>query len=178
MFPDGPQRIHVGVSSCLLGNNVRYDGQNRQHDHVMALCENFTCIAICPEYAIGLGIPRAPINIIKVTDNHYRVKGSANPHLDVTEELVDYADHIHQSMPEICGYIFKSRSPSCGVASTPYFDPDGNQLGVMDGIYSGRIKQLAPTLPIVEEVQLTDKENQKAFEDAVRQYAVSHGMIS
>jgi uncharacterized protein YbbK (DUF523 family) len=176
MYPAGPKHIHVGVSSCLLGYNVRYDGQNRQHDSVLALCENFTCIAICPEYAIGLGIPRAPINIIEIARDRYRVKGSANPHLDVTDELVDYADHIHQSIPEICGYIFKSRSPSCGVASTPYFDPDGNQLGVTDGIYSRRIKQLAPNLPIVEEVQLTDGKNQKAFEDAVRSYAANHGI--
>lgn len=176
MYSDGPKRIHVGVSSCLLGYNVRYDGQNRQHDSVTALCENFSCVAICPEYAIGLGIPRAPINIIEVTAERLRVKSSANPHLDVTDELVDYADHIQQSIPEICGYVFKCRSPSCGVGSTPYFDSDGNQLGIMDGVFSGRIKQLAPALPIMEETQLADKGNRKAFEDAVRAYAARRGI--
>ena len=169
--------ISVGVSSCLLGHNVRYDGQNKRHDLVLALCDDFHCVAICPELAIGLGVPRMPVNIIQ-TGHQQRVRGSADGQLDVTDQLMDYADHINDSMPEICGYIFKSRSPSCGVQSTPCFDEHEKQIGVTSGIYSGRIIQRVPDLPVVEETQLTSESDVKDFANAVRTYwAAKHGVM-
>jgi uncharacterized protein YbbK (DUF523 family) len=155
---------------------VRYDGRNKLNNQVLALCEAFNCIAICPEYAIGLGIPRAPINIIQV-ENRYRVKGSATPDLDVTEELIDYANHIRDSQPQICGYVFKSRSPSCGLQSTPFFNEKGSHLGDTDGIFCSRIRCLFPGLPVTEETHLEEEQTVKQFQDAVIQYAKEHGVV-
>lgn len=160
--------IRIGVSSCLLGNKVRYDGQDKKHSNVLKLCERFTCIAICPEYAIDLGVPRPPIHLVQLVSG-IRARGIANPQQDVTDALMEYADEVHESLPQLCGYIFKARSPSCGVNSTPLLDVTGmQQLGTTNGIYSGRIQQLAEQLPIVEETQLnTDDDLQKFIKDVV-----------
>ena len=164
------KKIQIAVSSCLLGHKVRYDGQDRKHSHVLKLCEQFHCIAICPEYAIGLGIPRAPINIVQI-DSEKRARGVENPKLDVTESLMDYADSIYESIPKLCGYIFKARSPSCGVNSTPFFSETGVELGVASGIYSYGIQQRLPNLPVIEETELKSDEDIQRFIKAVDAYA-------
>ncbi|WP_455367057.1 DUF523 domain-containing protein, partial [Kaarinaea lacus] len=78
------KKIHIGVSSCLLGHKVRYDGQGKKHSYVLKLCEQFTCIAICPEYAIDLGVPRPPLHLVQLT-NGIHARGIANPKQDVTD---------------------------------------------------------------------------------------------
>ena len=168
-----PKKIQIAVSSCLLGHKVRYDGQHREHKNVLALCEQFHCMAICPEYAIGLGIPRAPINIIQI-DSEKRVRGIENPNHDVTDALQEYADSIYESIPNLCGYVFKARSPSCGVNSTPFFSDSGNEIGITSGIFSSRIQQRLRNLPIVEETQLASTEDIQRFIDAVVTYAREH----
>ena len=167
------EKIQIAVSSCLLGHKVRYDGQDRKNDNVMKLCNQFDCIAICPEYAIGLGIPRPPINIVQI-DSELRVRGIANPNHDMTDALKEYADSIIESIPNICGYIFKARSPSCGVNSTPFFNEAGTDLGKTSGIYSNRIQQRLHNLPIIEEKQLEDGEDMQRFAEAVYTYAKEH----
>lgn len=164
------KNIQIAVSSCLLGHKVRYDGQDREHKYVLKLCEQFHCVAICPEYAIGLGIPRAPINIVQI-GSEKRVRGIENPNHDVTDALQEYADSIHDSIPTLCGYVFKARSPSCGVNSTPFFSETGTELGIDSGIYSSQIKQRLKDLPIIEETQLTSDEDIQRFVDAVNIYA-------
>ena len=163
------ERIQIAVSSCLLGHKVRYDGQDRKNSKVLKLCEQFDCVAICPEYAIGLGIPRAPINVVQI-GSQLRVRGIANPNHDMTDSLLEYADSICESIPNLCGYIFKSRSPSCGISSTPFYNESGIELGKTNGIYADRVQQLYK-LPIVEETQLDTDEDIQQFIDAVYTYA-------
>jgi uncharacterized protein YbbK (DUF523 family) len=163
--------IQIGVSSCLLGFKVRYDGQDKKHSNVLKLCEQFTCIAICPEYAIDLGVPRAPIHLVQLASGIH-ARGIANPQQDVTQALTEYANEVHASMPQLCGYVFKARSPSCGVNSTPLFNAiDLQQLGSTSGIYSARIQELAPQLPIVEETQLNNDSDLQKFIEGVVVYA-------
>ena len=172
------EKIKVGVSSCLLGHKVRYDGKDKRHDYVLKLCRTFDCIAICPECAVNLGVPRAPIHLVQIAAK-IRARGIANPQQDVTDSLTAFADSIHQSIPDLCGYVFKARSPSCGVNSTPFFDDTGkHQLGNMSGIYSGRIQQLTDKLPIIEETQLTDDYAVLKFKEAVIAYATARLPLS
>ena len=162
--------LQIGVSSCLLGHKVRYDGQDRKNEHVLKLCELFHCVAICPEYAIGLGVPRAPIMIIQF-DSGKRARGVENQKLDVTDPLMEYADSIFESMPNLCGYIFKARSPSCGVKSTPFFSETRTDLGVTSGIYSNRIQQQFHKLPVIEDSDLKTDSDIQGFINAVNNYA-------
>lgn len=163
--------IQIGVSSCLLGHKVRYDGQDKKHSNVLKLCEQFHCVAICPEYAIDLGVPRAPLHLVQLASGIH-ARGIANPQQDVTAALTEYANEVHASMPQLCGYVFKARSPSCGINSTPLVNATGlQQLGTTSGIYSARIQQLAAELPIVEEIQLNDENDVNRFIAEVVAYA-------
>ncbi|HEY5604050.1 MAG TPA: DUF523 domain-containing protein [Gammaproteobacteria bacterium] len=165
------KHIQIGVSSCLLGHKVRYDGQDKQHRNVLKLCEQFDCVAICPETAIGLGVPRPPLQLVQIA-SEIHARGITRPHHDVTDSLAHYANTIFHSLPTLCGYVFKARSPSCGINSTPVFsEASAQRLGTSSGIYSGRIQQLAEKLPVIEETGLNNNEDVVVFIDKVVAYA-------
>jgi len=164
------KKISIGVSSCLLGNNVRYDGKNKDNQVIQNICSVLECIPLCPEEGIGLGIPRPPLQIVRIK-NDFRARGKTNPGFDVTDRLGHYANNIVSRHPDICGYIFKARSPSCGINSTPWRNISGDDTGLTSGIYSDRISTLLPSLPVIEETQLANEASVKIFMDAVRKYA-------
>jgi uncharacterized protein YbbK (DUF523 family) len=150
-------KIPVGISSCLLGEQVRYDGGHRYDPFInKQLADYFEFRPFCPEVAIGLGIPRAPIQLVK-TASGVRVKGVDNPALDVTDRLAHYGLQVAQDMDDICGYIFKARSPSCGMEHVKTWRENGapdRSDGI--GVYAQAIMRAHPNLPVEEEDQLND----------------------
>jgi uncharacterized protein YbbK (DUF523 family) len=150
-------KIPVGISSCLLGEHVRYDGGHRYDPFInQRLADYFEFRPFCPEVAIGLGIPRAPIQLVK-TASGLRVKGADNPELDVTDRLAGYGQQVAQNMDDICGYIFKARSPSCGMQRVKTWREDGapdKSDGI--GVYAQAIMRALPDLPVEEEGRLDD----------------------
>ena len=164
------KKIRIAVSSCLQGLRVRYDGTDKNNDDIRKICEQFDCICICPESEVGLGTPRPPLNLIRI-NNVFKARGRTNPAFDVTEKLTRQAQNVLTRYPDICGYIFKSRSPSCGVDSTPWKSSSGEEFGVTSGIFSAEIKLLLPNLPVAEETQLSDVNNREVFVQAVLRYA-------
>ena len=112
-MPDYSHKIPVGISSCLLGQTVRYDGGHKYDVYInRRLADFFDFRPFCPEVAIGLGTPRPPIRLVTTSDG-LRVRGVKDPSRDVTEQLCDYGNRVAAKQAELCGYIFKSRSPSC-----------------------------------------------------------------
>ena len=164
------KKIRIAVSSCLAGHNVRYDGGNRRNSAVQRLCSKFDCVTLCPESAIGMGTPRPPINIIKIDDS-FRARGKTNPLFDVTELLINYADQFVASHQDICGFVFKARSPSCGLDSTPWKDLRDAAGGTTSGIFGNRIKQLLPAIPTIDEIQCANMHELDKFIENVIQYA-------
>ena len=153
-----------------MGYNVRYDGKNKKNDYVIKLSDTFDLLAICPEYGIGMGVPRAPINIINV-DGQFRARGVTNPGSDFTDSLQQLAEAIVKSHKDLCGYVFKARSPSCGVDSTPWFDIDSVEQGLTSGIFTQQVKKLLPDLPMIEETRLTSGLEIERFIEQVNNYA-------
>lgn len=159
----------VGISACLCGDNVRYDGRAKGHPTLIAALEPYLNLQkICPEVAIGMGTPRDPIQLCKESDE-VRAIGIKNPNYDVTPALRKYAsdllsDNLNtapETMP-LCGYIFKSRSPSCGVGSTPiHANNIATDFG--DGVFAQQIQQQQPWLPVAEEQDLADSAQQQHF---------------
>ena len=147
----------VGISSCLYGHKVRYDGKDQRNDVIInALKEHVELVPICPETGIGMGVPRPPIQLIK-TGNDIRAIGVEDKNIDATDALIDYARKVLQENTALCGFIFKSRSPSCGVHDTPLFNVSGEQLGTGSGLFVQAIKALKPDLPIEDELRLQDQ---------------------
>lgn len=163
--------ITIGVSSCLLGHHVRYDGEHKYHPFVATrLCREFHCLPICPEYAIGLGVPRDPIKLVQLA-NSIHALGVNDSSRDVTAPLQAYADFVQQQFPTLYGYVFKSRSPSCGLNSAPLLTLDGNAIGLDMGIYAQRLLDHFPGMPVVEETTLNDEAHLEQFIQLVKLYA-------
>jgi len=161
----------VGVSSCLLGNKVRYDGQEKTNQLIVeTMSQYLEFVAICPEVGIGLGVPRAPIQLVGETE-HLRVVGVEDPAMDVTDQLIAYAKTIIQDHPNLSGFIFKSRSPSCAVNDAPLFNTTGKQINTSGGLFASTIIQLKPELPVEDEARLEDNISLNAFLHRVMHYA-------
>lgn len=164
--------IRVGISSCLLGNEVRYDGRHSRNDAIIkSMSSLFELIPFCPEVAIGLSIPRPPINLVNV-DGVIRVRGVDDPTHDVTEALTNYAGSLSGQLNMLSGYIFKSRSPSCGLADVNVYDSKTNQLVTTSaGKYATTIMLQHPQLPVVDERALFDENSCDTFIKRVLAYS-------
>jgi uncharacterized protein YbgA (DUF1722 family)/uncharacterized protein YbbK (DUF523 family) len=156
------QRPTIGVSACLAGEKVRYDGTDKRDPWlVQTLGRYATLLPLCPEVAIGLGVPRPPIRLIGPPSAR-RVVGVEDAALDVTTALARYAARIATAHAGVDGYVFKSRSPSCGVWDVPVH-PRGRGRGG----YSAAFMARRPLLPVEEEDGLADPARRDNFIERV-----------
>lgn len=148
-------KIPVGISSCLLGEEVRFDGQHQLNSFVKeTLGQYFEFRSFCPEVSIGLGIPRRPIRLLAQGDE-VRCVSSVDETLDYTEALTDCANEQLAWQEPLCGYILKKSSPSCGMERVKVYDgARARRDGV--GIYAAALMRNWPNLPVEEEGRLGD----------------------
>ena len=164
------KRICIGVSSCLLGNRMRYDGNHKCDPLIVeTLGELFDFVSICPEVAIGMGVPRPPIRL-QGKPTQPRAVGVDNSQLDVTVALRDYAKQITPELQNISGYIFKSRSPSCGIGDVQVYDNSGELSSLGVGIFAQALTSYWPLLPVTDECRLAQAETRADFVDRVFSY--------
>ena len=149
------KKIPIGISSCLLGEQVRFDGSHKRDAYIVGtLSEYFDFYPFCPEVAIGLGIPRPTIHLVK-TDDVIRCVGVKNPELDLTNSLLDVAAQQKERHSGLCGYILKKDSPSCGMERVKVYS--GNQPHREGfGIFAQEMMRNNPLLPVEEEGRLGD----------------------
>jgi len=146
----------IALSSCLHGDPVRYDGADKRDAWLLDALGRFVEYRpICPEVGIGLGVPRAPIRLVR-ENGETRVRGVADPSLDVTDRLQRYAREIVPELADACGYVFKSRSPSCGLLAVDRYDRDGQLLDLASGAFAAVIASQLPALPLEEEGRLAN----------------------
>lgn len=157
-----PQKIKIGISSCLLGENVRFDSGHKKNAYITGVLNDYFEFApFCPEVEIGLGIPREPIRLISIDDT-VRCVGTRNDKLDFTEKLDDIAEEQRHWHDDLCGYIVKKDSPSCGMERVKiYSEGTPNRSGT--GIYAKRLMENYPFLPVEEEGRLEDSHLRENF---------------
>jgi len=127
-------------------------------------------IPLCPEAGAGLGVPRPPVQLTRTASGVYAL-GVDDPSLDVTESLVAW---IQNHLPELCSVsacILKARSPSCGYLSTPLFDPAGNQLDRVSGLFAAALRETFPDMLIVDEEMLARDSAREDFLQALAPYS-------
>jgi uncharacterized protein YbgA (DUF1722 family)/uncharacterized protein YbbK (DUF523 family) len=148
--------IPVGISACLLGHKVRYDGGHKRSKYCLnVLSECFEFRPFCPEVSIGLSTPREPIRLVGSAEAP-RVVGTKDPSLDVTEPLQRYADEVGKAQPDLCGYILMQGSPSCGMERVKVYHENGMPNVAGSGAYAARLMKNNPALPVEEEGRLND----------------------
>jgi len=163
------EKIPIAISSCLLGQEVRYDGSHKHNAYLtQTLGQYFEYTPFCPEVAIGLGVPRPTIQLVAL-EGMIRARGTRDPSLDVTEELQSYARSVVPQLGDYCGYIFKRASPSCGMERVKVYK-NGNISGSDSGIYAAAIMQALPGLPVEEEGRLMDPVLRENFIERVFVY--------
>lgn len=150
-------RIKVGVSSCLLGEKVRWDGNHKQDPVVKnQLGRIFEWVPTCPEVEIGMGIPR---EAVQLTGNSKAPRMVGNQTgTDWTTRMNRYSKKRSTGLATlgVCGYIFKSKSPSCGIARIPVIGKNGKTKKYGRGLFAETFMQQALLLPVEDEVRLHD----------------------
>jgi uncharacterized protein YbgA (DUF1722 family)/uncharacterized protein YbbK (DUF523 family) len=151
------ERLLIGISSCLLGERVRFDSGHKNHSYIsQTLSEYFDFRPFCPEVSIGLGIPREPIRLVaEERGGAVRCIGTKDTDKDVTEQLKAVAHEQFDWIAGLDGYIFKKDSPSCGMERVKvYTNAMPEKTGV--GMYTGEVLKAFPNLPVEEEGRLGD----------------------
>lgn len=165
-----PERILIGVSACLLGQEVRYDGGHKRNTYMTeSLARHFEFVPFCPEVSIGLGIPRAPIRL-ENRAGQVRAVGVRDPDLDVSDALRHYGESVAGQHSHLSGYIFKKGSPSCGLERVKVYGPKGMPLSKGRGVYADALTGCLPLLPVEEEGRLMDPVLRENFIERVFVY--------
>lgn len=160
----------VGVSRCLLGDAVRYDGKSSTSVIVIEqLGGSFELVPVCPEVEAGLAVPRPPVQLTRSTD-HPRMTGRDDPRLDVTEIMQVYCHSRPGELNSLCGFVFKSRSPSCGLNSTPVFSEGRCISETSRGMFARAMTTMYPDLPAIEDGELEMPGRYQQFIDEVYRY--------
>jgi uncharacterized protein YbbK (DUF523 family) len=166
--------ISIGLSRCLLGDAVRYDGKGKYSETCSDLFnKTFSLYLICPEVEAGFSIPRPAIELVQHTSG-IKIIGRYDKQLDVTEQLNNYCDNKVLSLGFLSGYIFTPRSPSCGFASTPIKSIDGETLFHDSGVFTQALLTKYPTLPVIEEPKLSSFLAMLRFQLQVISYYLIH----
>jgi uncharacterized protein YbgA (DUF1722 family)/uncharacterized protein YbbK (DUF523 family) len=150
-------RIRLGISSCLLGNLVRYDG-GHQHDRYLTetLGSYVEYVPVCPEVECGLGIPRESMRLVGDPDSPRLLTSRSG--IDHTEKMrAWFKERLKElAMENLDGFIFKKDSPSSGMERVKVYSDEGMPRKTGTGIFARAFMDYFPTLPVEEDGRLHD----------------------
>ena len=169
-------KIPIGISSCLVGEKVRFDGGHKQNRYILdTLGKFFRFRPFCPEMAIGLSVPRETIRLVSI-DGRAQAVGNKNSHLNFTRALIQSAEDQADWHAQIFGYIVKKDSPSCGMERVRLYRGDlPSRDGV--GLYTETLMRNFPALPVEEEGRLGDPVLRESFVKRVIIYKRWHDLL-
>jgi uncharacterized protein YbgA (DUF1722 family)/uncharacterized protein YbbK (DUF523 family) len=159
------ESIRIGISSCLLGQKVRYDGGHKRDRFATDVLEPFVeWVPLCPEIEIGLGIPRPTIRLERRPEGGERLVMPSTGE-DLTRPMADWAESRVGTLLELdlCGYILKKDSPSCGMERVKVYDSNGVPARDGTGVFAEVLLRRAPHLPVEEEGRLNDPRLRENF---------------
>lgn len=158
------EKIKLGISTCLLGEPVRYDGGHKLDRFLRdTLGEYVHYVPVCPEVECGLGIPRESMHLEGDPEAPRLV--TTRTRRDITERMQSWAEKRVSELEqdELCGFIFKSNSPSSGMERVKISDPKGMPRKIGVGIFAGIFMKHFPLLPVEEEGRLHDPHLRENF---------------
>ncbi len=163
--------IRVGISSCLLGEPVRYDGRHKHDPFIITeLGHFFELVGVCPEYESGMPVPRDPMQL---------VPSGNTPRLVVIRSGQDMTGQMHAfckcrlaalAAENLCGFVLKSNSPSCGLSVGVYPGTGGTPASEGRGLFAAALAARFPEMPVVEERWLHEPAQCSLFIERVFRY--------
>ena len=158
------ERIRLGVSTCLLGENVRFDGGHK-HDRFLTdtLGQYVEFVPVCPEAECGLRIPRESMRLVGEPDSPRLV--TVRTHVDHTDRMLTWASKRVKELEreELCGFIFKSDSPSSGMERVKVYNETGMPEKKGIGMFARVFMDHFPLIPVEEEGRLHDPRLRENF---------------
>lgn len=157
-------RIPVGISQCLLGAPVRFDGGHKRDQYCTGeLAEWFDWVPVCPEMAIGLGAPRDSIRLQRRADGVIRLVAGKTG-VDHTDAMEAWARPKVAGLADLCGYVFAKRSPTCGMERVKVYTHEGMpDRAEGTGVYARLFMAANPLVPVEEEGRLNDPQLRENF---------------
>ncbi|NMC44474.1 MAG: DUF523 and DUF1722 domain-containing protein [candidate division Zixibacteria bacterium] len=170
--PDSPAaEILIGISACLLGQQVRFDGGHK-HDRYITdiLGQYFRFVPVCPEVEIGMGVPREAVRLTGTPESPQMLGSRTGT--DWTDQMTAFADkRVRQAdLQGLSGYILKKDSPSCGMERVKLHRPSGMPEKTAVGLYARALLAGHPLLPVEEEGRLNDPRLRENFIERVFAY--------
>jgi len=151
------EKIKLGISSCLLGDKVRYDGRDKM-DHFLhdTLGRYIDWVPVCPEVECGLPVPREPMRLVGTPESYRLV--TRNTGVDHTDRVLKWAGNKLKKLEKegLCGFVFKSRSPSSGMRRVTIYTPAGMPNDTGSGIFARAFMERFSLLPVEDERRLND----------------------
>jgi len=162
----------LGISRCLLGHKVRYDGGHKHVPYLIKRLEQHVAfVPVCPEVECGFPVPREPLRLTGDPGCPRLVTIRTN--CDFTDRMADWANRrvVALETEALCGYIFKHGSPSCGLGGLKVYDAGGafSHRGV--GIFPRAFMKHFPLLPVEEEDHLHDPRLLENFVERLKNHA-------
>ena len=149
--------IKLGVSSCLLGEKVRYDGGHKLDQHLKELLGRYVeWVPVCPEVEMGLTVPREPMRLVGDAVSSRLVTTSSG--IDHTDWMIQWANKKLRTLSsmDLRGFIIKSTTPSCGMRSVEVYDAFDVQSKTGIGLFAREFMARFPLLPVEDDVRLQD----------------------
>lgn len=169
--PAHPDRLRIGISSCLLGQQVRYDGGHKRDRFLTDTFGQFVeWVPVCPEVEAGFGTPRDAMRLVG-TGAGIRLL-TIKSGIDLTERLERTAARRVERLAHenLSGYILKKDSPSCGMERVKVYDRNGVPTRTGTGLYAAALRARYPSLPVEEEGRLSDPRIRDNFVERVFAY--------
>ena len=165
--------VRIGISACLLGEEVRYDGGHKLDTFLTdILGPHVQWVPVCPEVEVGMGTPREPVRLHR-SGNELRMLTLRSGH-DYTDTMNRWAETRVRELAreDLCGYVLKSDSPSCGMEEVKVYDEAGVPERTGRGLFAQILMRHMPWLPVEEEGRLRDKQLREQFLERV--FALHH----
>jgi uncharacterized protein YbgA (DUF1722 family)/uncharacterized protein YbbK (DUF523 family) len=165
--------IRIGVSGCLLGAEVRFDGADKRNAFLVdTLGKLVEFVPVCPEVEIGLGVPRETLRLVRDDDSPWMIRLASESGIDHTERMNSYAalrlDAVERE--GLSGYVLKKNSPSCGMEGVPFYTGRGDTAGHGSGLFAAALRKRFPLLPIEEEERLENPQLRENFIERIFAY--------
>ena len=162
--------IRIGISACLLGRAVRFDGGHKRSDFLVDVFGPFVqFVPVCPEVEIGLGVPRETLRLVRMDET--RLVGNKSG-ADQTVAMRRYAEDRTKALAydDLSGYVLKKDSPSCGMERVRIYGGSGIPTRNGRGLYADALMRRYPNLPVEEEGRLNDVRLRENFIERVFAY--------
>ena len=168
----GPDTLRIGISSCLLGQQVRFDGGHKRDAFLVDTFGPFVeWVPVCPEVELGLGTPRETLRLVRRDDAVRMVQPKSGR--DITDDMRRWARTRVEALAgeRLAGYVLKKDSPSCGMERVRIYAESGTAEKGGRGLFAEALITRFPQLPVEEEGRLSDPRLRENFVERVFAYA-------